>query len=348
MWKPQRNGVGGLIINDRRCEMEKQKLFGCLIATMLLLGNSYAYGQHKQFLWGTANPSSSLYTYYVMAAKFVNEKVPEYNIVVSASETVKNLKTLRRGDFDLATIAGAAAYDSYHGEGQFKNEPSPDLRLIYYWVINPTNLFVARDSGVSTLQGLEGKNFSPGGHGMVTEKEVMNLCELARVKPKYYRGSLPDLVESMNMGRIIGFAKSGLGNFPDASIMDVQSNRPLKFLSLPESLVEQYVKKYPGFVRAVVKAKTYRDQDVDCVLIGNIAGVGGRKQLPEEFVYKMLKTLWDNREALRKAFPPAKDYDFPSLTLQWGTLPLHKGAIKFYREIDMKIPDHLIPPEEKS
>ena len=30
-----------------------------------------------------------------------------------------------------------------------------------------------------------------------------------------------------------------------------------------------------------------------------------------------------------------------------STIPLHKGAIRYYRERDIQIPDRLIPPEAK-
>jgi len=36
---------------------------------------------------------------------------------------------------------------------------------------------------------------------------------------------------------------------------------------------------------------------------------------------------------------------FPRLTLEYGFFPLHRGAVKFYRELGLEVPDRLLPPE---
>ena len=34
-------------------------------------------------------------------------------------------------------------------------------------------------------------------------------------------------------------------------------------------------------------------------------------------------------------------------TVAWSPIPLHPGAVKFYRSIGLTVPDKLIPPEMK-
>ena len=40
-------------------------------------------------------------------------------------------------------------------------------------------------------------------------------------------------------------------------------------------------------------------------------------------------------------------YRNPRGTIEHALSPLHAGAIRFYRELGLKIPDELIPPEAK-
>ena len=41
------------------------------------------------------------------------------------------------------------------------------------------------------------------------------------------------------------------------------------------------------------------------------------------------------------AFPTVKGLNLPELTLQYATSPLHPGAIRYYEEIGLTVPDHL-------
>jgi uncharacterized protein len=43
------------------------------------------------------------------------------------------------------------------------------------------------------------------------------------------------------------------------------------------------------------------------------------------------------------AYPSVKGVNLPQLTLDTCNVPLHPGAIKYYREIGLKIPENLIP-----
>jgi len=38
---------------------------------------------------------------------------------------------------------------------------------------------------------------------------------------------------------------------------------------------------------------------------------------------------------------------FPKLTLETAITPLHAGAVQFYRELGLNVPDRLVPPEMK-
>jgi TRAP-type uncharacterized transport system substrate-binding protein len=37
--------------------------------------------------------------------------------------------------------------------------------------------------------------------------------------------------------------------------------------------------------------------------------------------------------------------DFPKQTMEYCDVPLHPGAVKFYQELGLKIPDKLMPPK---
>ena len=82
---------------------------------------------------------------------------------------------------------------------------------------------------------------------------------------------------------------------------------------------------------AVIPGGTYKgnDKDVNAVIVPNYLVT--RSNLPDQEVYEMTKTIFDNLPALQAAHAAAK-----ALTLDKAgknpPVPLHPGAAKFYKE----------------
>jgi uncharacterized protein len=74
-------------------------------------------------------------------------------------------------------------------------------------------------------------------------------------------------------------------------------------------------------------------------LIGTVV----KKDLSEDLVYRMVKAAFDGMDEQVAAYPSIKGTNLAELTLETCTVPLHPGAVKYYREIGLKVPDNLIP-----
>jgi uncharacterized protein len=60
-------------------------------------------------------------------------------------------------------------------------------------------------------------------------------------------------------------------------------------------------------------------------------------------VYQLVKAVFDNRPRLVKAASVASD-TLPQNVVKDTFLPLHPGALRYYREVGIKIPDVLAVP----
>lgn len=61
------------------------------------------------------------------------------------------------------------------------------------------------------------------------------------------------------------------------------------------------------------------------------------KGLPDGLVYQIVKTVFENQEELVKAHPVAKE-TVPANIDRNTFLPLHPGAIRYYREMGIAVP----------
>ena len=68
----------------------------------------------------------------------------------------------------------------------------------------------------------------------------------------------------------------------------------------------------------------------------------GREDLPDELVYQLIKAVFENQPRLLKAHLAAKE-TIPQNVDKNTFMPFHPGAVRYYREIGVKIPDALVP-----
>jgi hypothetical protein len=66
------------------------------------------------------------------------------------------------------------------------------------------------------------------------------------------------------------------------------------------------------------------------------------KDAPDDFVYEVLKKTFENVDILITTHASAKEVK-PEFIIS-SPVPLHPGAVRYYREKGIKIPDKLIAP----
>ena len=298
----------------------------------------------KLLAMGATQSSSSHYAYFVAIAKIMNTKVPDLNVsVVETGASVDNINRINKGDLDLGMTTIHLQYQANLGLGAWKGKPVKDQYVLWVYQPAPQNFIIREDSGVKTVQDLNGKPFNAGMRGSATESTVESICEALGIVPKYYRGGTDDTVAAIKDNRIVGYAKSGAGTSSlDASSLDIATFTPIKLIGFTDKDIATVTAKYPYLSPITIPKGIYKDSPAYktfAMLIGVVAG----KNVSEELGYKIVKACMENFPDQVAAYPSIKGDNLPKLTLETCNVPLHPGAIKYYREIGMKIPENLIP-----
>jgi TRAP transporter TAXI family solute receptor len=312
-------------------------------AALLMPGEGWAASK-KLLAMGTTQSSSSHYAYFVAVAKVINERLPDVNIsVVETGASVDNINRIKRGDLDLGMTTIHLQYQAYHGMGPWQDKPIKDQYVMWVYQAAPQNFVVRADSGVKTVYDLAGKPFNPGMRGSATEKTVEAILDALSVTPEFYRGGTEDTVAGIKDKRLVGYVKSGAGvSTLDASSMDIAAFASIRLLNFTADDIKKVQAKYPYLSPISIPKGIYKDSpayQTFAMLIGTVV----KKDLPEDLVYKMVKAVCEGFDEQVAAYPSIKGTNLPQLTLETCTVPLHPGAIKYYREIGLKVPENLVP-----
>jgi len=250
-----------------------------------------------------------------------------------------------RDEVELSGFNTSIDYQSYHGLGPFEGKPQNDIRVLFYYVDLPLNWVIRKDSGIKSLKDLTGRPFSPGGLGTATERQTQAIFDLLGIKPKYHRGGMSDAAESFKDGRIDGVTKAGVA--PAPYIVEITAFFPIEILGLTPEEVKKVAEKFPYLSPAKVSGGIYKGVDNEVLTVTPLIGLGCKKKLSADIVYKMVKAWWEGngRKHWEAAYPPAAKFNALERTVEGAPVPLHLGAIKYYEEKGVKVPDRLRPPD---
>jgi TRAP transporter TAXI family solute receptor len=93
----------------------------------------------------------------------------------------------------------------------------------------------------------------------------------------------------------------------------------------------------------VIEAGTYPgvDDDVSVPVLWNFIVVSA--DMDRELVYEITKTAYENQPALIAGHPEGENTTLENV--EQGVVPYHPGAIDFFEEAGVDIPDELYPDE---
>ena len=319
------------------------------VVTVLVLGLSGAALAVDKILCGSTATTSSHYVYTVSAGKAINTTVGDkLNVtVVATGGAVDNLERINRKQLNMGIGTWATFYQAYHGMGKYKDKARPKMRALWLYSVNTQNYVVRADSGITDLSGLTGKKFCPGLRGSATEQLVQQLLGQIKVEPDYFRGSLSDAVAAVKDNRIAGYAKAGAGLDLDASTKELKAFTKIKVLGWSPEQIALINKEMPFVNFAQVPEGKIEGVPAYSTVAQSIGVIAYDDSLTEEQAYQVVKGIVEGKQYQEAAYPQLKGFDIAEMTMKMTKIPLHKGAIKYYREKGIKVPEALIPPEAK-
>ena len=293
------------------------------IATGGTGGVYYPYGGGLAEIW----------TRYVSGVQAVAE-------VTGAS--VENTRLVNRGESLIGEIMNDVAYQAYYAEGRFKGKPQKILAMFQMYP-HHYHIVALKGSGIKTIYDIKGKRVSVGAPGSGTEFKtnlVFKVLGISYNDFKVHRLSFTEQANALKDGTIdVGIWDVAS---PTSSIMDLATTRDIVLISFSDEDVKKIVEAYPFYSPFVMPPGIYKGQDYPVKNPSVWNTVICNPDVSEDLVYRLVKALFQHKDYLQK-IPPFAKYTTPQNAITASPIPLHPGAIKYYRELGLKIPDRLIP-----
>ena len=203
----------------------------------------------------------------------------------------------------------------------------------------PFQAVVLRRSGIDSLAQLDKKRVGVGPRAGTGGTYIPAILKVLGMSAEISNGSLDAVATELLAGRYDAFMT--LTGVPVPAVQETEAKEPITFISLSSEQIETVRKAMPEFSPSKIAAGTYRLLDKDYVTIGVYNFAVGRTDLPDDLAYQLVKAVFENQPRLLKAHSAASE-TLPQNVVKNTFLPFHPGAIRYYREIGISIPDSLV------
>jgi hypothetical protein len=294
-------------------------------------------------LMATGMPGSTYYQAGLGMASLWTTKLKDMGIRVSAAiseGSIENIEAIRIADADMILVDNLFGSLAHKGEGIFKGKAVPELQAIGVLWPDIMHFLVRSNKVVSgTIEDLQNLNVAvelqDSGSKYIADILFKNL-KSTRKKPLLKPLTNTAAAEALKRGQVQGLIMMGGLPIPVIATLFAETKPPVSLLEILDNQIpagNEEFKKY--FFRHVIPENTYPGQVSNAYSIGQMSILGVAASLDREVVYELTKTLFENVDQLAKAHPACSNVSLEQ-ALEGLTIPVHNGALQYYREKNMK------------
>ncbi len=307
------------------------------------------------YILATASTGGTYYPVGVALATLTKVKLePKTGIGMSAISSAgsgENVRLLRENEAQFAILQGLFGYYARTGTGPVAADgPQENLRSISMLWSNVEHFILANEhvqSGTAAdLMGVKGEAMALGTQNSGTIGSNRTLfgnmgIDIDADYELVYGGYGPS-AEALQNGQVAGVSIPAGPPVGAITQLMASAGDSVTILNVTDEELATLDGGAELWTRYVIPAGTYPGQDEDIRTIAQPNFLGVNADVPEDHVYEFTKTVYENLPFLNAIHPATKAMSLEA-ALAGLPAPLHPGAIRYYEEVGVTVPDRLKP-----
>lgn len=326
-----------------------------VLAASLAIAAPIAQAQEAEeasYILATASTGGTYYPVGVALSTLVKVKLePRQKIGMSAISSAgsgENVRLIREGEAQFGILQGLFGYYAATGTGPV-DAPQENLRSVTMLWQNVEQFVVASDVAttgtIEDMVALKGESMALGrqNSGTIGSNATILSGFGVDIETDYdlvFAGYGPS-AEALQNGQVKGIGTPAGVPTGAVSQLLASAGDSVTMLDLTDEQMAQADGGRGLWTRYVIPAGTYPGQTEDVNTIAQPNFLATSADLPEENVYQITKTIYENLPFLQAIHPATKAMALES-AIAGLPVPLHPGAARFYREQGIEIPERLI------
>lgn len=323
----------------------RRNLAGVVVAGVLAAGFAGPALAQDRSNWpnsitvGTASQGGTYFIYGNGVASFIGESL---GITASGEVTggpVQNVTLVQTGDHDVGLVTMGPAYEAWQG----KSELAPglehkDVRALFPMYQTPFQVIVMRNSGITSVSGLDGKRVSVGPAGGTPGTYWPRYFETLGISVNSSFAGASDAAGQLKDGLVDAFAFAA--GMPISAFAQLAVEHDVLMFGFTPEEQEKILADHPAMAPFTIPSGTYQGHDYEqpTVALWNFAIA--HKDMPESLAYEITKLVLENNDRMLQIHASAKE----TVVDNWSKnswMPFHAGAVRYLEEKGFTVPAHL-------
>ncbi|MBU4528168.1 MAG: TAXI family TRAP transporter solute-binding subunit [Hoeflea sp.] len=303
-----------------------------------------AYAQDKtgwpsELTIGTASQGGTYFVYGNGFGGYISEALGVNATGEVTGGPVQNVTLVQTGDHLMGLVTMGPAYDAWNG----KSELAPglehkDIRALFPMYQTPFQVVALKSSGITSVSDLAGKRVSVGPAGGTPGTYWPQFITALGIEANVSNAGAADAAGQLSDGLIDAFAFAA--GVPIAAFSELAAQQDVVMFGLTPEEQAKVLEAYPAMAPFVIPSGTYagHDYDQNTVALWNFAIA--HKDMPDSLAYEITKLALDNNERMLQIHATASE----TIPENWDKntfMPFHPGAVKYFEEKGITIPDTL-------
>lgn len=321
------------------------RVAAALIASSLAAGMAFAQAKPnpawpKTLTLGTASVGGTYFVYGRVWASLANEKLgtnistqqtqgPNQNIILTDARQV---------DFGMTTMGIARM--AWNGTGDWtKGKKFQNIRATFPMYDTPFHFIALDKSGIKSVKDLAGRKSGIGPRAGTCGTYFPMMFKILGVGTTIRNGQGSDMAMGLQDGLLDAFPFCA--GVPIAAYSELETSNKVRFFTYTDEEIRKLKAALPELTDSVIPRGTYKQLTEDHKTVGVYNFAIAHKDVPEDLVYGIVKTVLENNARMVKGHASAKE----TRVENWNRntfLPFHPGAARYYRGKGIKVPAHLV------
>ena len=287
---------------------------------------------------GTGGVTGVYYPTGGAICRLVNKNKKEHKVRCSVESTggsIYNINTIRAGELEMGVAQSDWQYHAYHGTSKFAKQGAfKDLRAIFSIHGEPFTLLARKDANINSFDDLKGKRVNIGNPGS-GQRGTMEMIMKAKGWTKADFKVASELKASEQSKALCDNKVDAIVyvvGHPNGSIKEATTTCDAKLVTVKDPIIDKIVANNDFYKYSTIAGGTYRGNPDTVTTFGVAATFVTSAKVSEHAVYTIVKSVFENFEAFKKLHPAFRNLKKEEMIKEGLSAPLHRGAIKYYKE----------------
>ena len=303
-------------------------------------GDAAEPGFSGSYLMGTGSATGNYYQFGNAMCTVINN-VTGANLTVNATGgSTENARLLGSGENEFAMIQSDVYSYAHDGIELFDGSPITNFKAITACYPEMVQIVVRKDSGIQSISDMAGKNICVGAVGSgyeVAARQILGAYGMTYDDINQTFADQSTAKNGVQDGTFDGmFMCSG---YPNSNVTELSLNGNIDLVTIDEEHMATLLEQYPFYSSFTPETDEYNlghpvtSVAVKCMMVCN-------DTFSDDEIYALTKAIYENLGDVQEINAKA---NYMSLDAALSGIPsdLHPGAMRYYEEQGVEIPDYL-------